>query len=732
MRDKALLRRDTSKGPDRAQWSARRRTVKKILTALVMVGTVATMALMANDRERELKLQRAIDLVESKGDVAKATPLLEEVAGSPDRALAARALLYLAQAQATQNKEKARATYQRITEQYSDQKDVVAMARARTAAFGPARPSSQDGSPRRVLAMDSFLVRDVSLDGRLVVGFATPATRLTLALWDSTSGQIRALAEPTALARPSLAVPVFSPSGREIAYGWTESVSGKDDISVRVIGTEAGSRPRTVINSNTGAFNPIGWSPDGKALLVADAGMRTVAWASLADGSVRTIASFEPWQQAGAGLLTKVSPDGHYIAFAAAAREGSIDRYIFVMDKDGQNLTAVVKMAGVSDRPVWTHDGSHLLFVSNRSGQPAMWSVPVQDGRASGDPVLVRSDGALPIVVTRSGELFYMRIDGSGAGQYVFIAERESAGPRVTKSFIGEGVSWSPDGRSLAYIRNAANGNAVMIRSIDTGEERAYPIDGLGLEQLRWMPDGSGVVAHVPGERNGPTPGGSLYFVNATTGAYRRLVPRNTTEHIRSGVVDVSRDGRTLYMPFRKSDTGPFVGIVAVDLETLTEKLLVTFPQPGYQRDGLGLSVSPDGTRLAVQAWAEPRQQARLLTVRTDGTGFRELHGPFAATNTWSNVRWTPDSRSILFFITPADGQWRLMRISADGGQPVFEGLEFSKVSAMVSDPPLSAQSPMSLDVSPDGSQIAFAGFRRRPWELWAIENVHSQLSAHR
>jgi hypothetical protein len=38
----------------------------------------------------------------------------------------------------------------------------------------------------------------------------------------------------------------------------------------------------------------------------------------------------------------------------------------------------------------------------------------------------------------------------------------------------------------------------------------------------------------------------------------------------------------------------------------------------------------------------------------------------------------------------------------------------------------------MSLDVSPDGSQIVFAGFRRRPWELWALENVHSRLSAHR
>ncbi len=67
--------------------------MKQIPRALVMVGTLvvfgsmATLAVLAHDRAHELKLQLAIDLVESKGDVAKATPLLEEVAASPDRAL---------------------------------------------------------------------------------------------------------------------------------------------------------------------------------------------------------------------------------------------------------------------------------------------------------------------------------------------------------------------------------------------------------------------------------------------------------------------------------------------------------------------------------------------------------------------------------------------------------------------------------------------------------------------
>ena len=58
------------------------------LTAMIM--TAAAVAL-ARDPAREQTLQRAIDLMESKGDMAKAMPLFEDVARSADKALASEA-----------------------------------------------------------------------------------------------------------------------------------------------------------------------------------------------------------------------------------------------------------------------------------------------------------------------------------------------------------------------------------------------------------------------------------------------------------------------------------------------------------------------------------------------------------------------------------------------------------------------------------------------------------------
>jgi hypothetical protein len=103
----------------------------KIFTAAIMLAACA----VAADTAREQTLQRGIDWMESKGDLAKAMPLFEEAARSSDRGLAARALLYLGQAQERQDQQKARATYERIVREFSDQTETAAAARKYQAAL---------------------------------------------------------------------------------------------------------------------------------------------------------------------------------------------------------------------------------------------------------------------------------------------------------------------------------------------------------------------------------------------------------------------------------------------------------------------------------------------------------------------------------------------------------------------------------------------------------------------
>jgi Tol biopolymer transport system component len=300
------------------------------------------------------------------------------------------------------------------------------------------------------------------------------------------------------------------------------------------------------------------------------------------------------------------------------------------------------------------------------------------------------------------------------------------SGTRIVKSFNGEGVSWSPDGKSLAFLRVNPAGMAVAILSMETGEERAYPHDALGYAQLRWMPDGSGVVAVV---RKDDTGGTALYFVDVRTGIFRRLFPKDSSEHVRGAVVEVAPDGKTIYMSFRSAEGSPWRGIVAVDLQTLTEKVIVTFVEPGYPGDNApALAVSPDGATLVVQVRASPRL-ARLLAVRTDGSGYRELYGPFPATVIPSVVKWSRDGRSIFFFTHTRGGDWRLLRIPAEGGEPEADGFDTKSAAASVSGRAIDG-SPLSFDLSPDGTQIAFGAWRKWVPELRSIGNLLSHLNS--
>jgi hypothetical protein len=100
--------------------------MKRILiVATVSAALACTVILIAADTARERKLQQAIDLIETKGDAAKAVPLLEDVGRSSDKALAARGLLYLGHAQERQGGDRARATYQRIVREFGSQKTIT-------------------------------------------------------------------------------------------------------------------------------------------------------------------------------------------------------------------------------------------------------------------------------------------------------------------------------------------------------------------------------------------------------------------------------------------------------------------------------------------------------------------------------------------------------------------------------------------------------------------------------
>jgi hypothetical protein len=225
--------------------------------------------------------------------------------------------------------------------------------------------------------------------------------------------------------------------------------------------------------------------------------------------------------------------------------------------------------------------------------------------------------------------------------------------------------------------------------------------------------------------------GGSEYVLDTQTGEFSWLLDRLTVDLFRHGAAEVAPGG-TVYMATRRGQQGPVTGIIAVDVSTREERTVATFA-PELLPAAVGLAVSPDGAVLAVQTVAPESDPPRLFLsrlhlVRTDGGGYQPLYGPFPASTNASIIRWTPDGQGILFFITQRNGDWRLMRISPDGGEPVFAGLDSTNLQSDVRLPALVPVSPLSLDVSPDGTRIAFGANTSVTRELWVHDGITLRL----
>ncbi|HSP66800.1 MAG TPA: hypothetical protein VLN48_03665, partial [Bryobacteraceae bacterium] len=421
--DKELLRRDTSKAPPPAYWPARRDIMTKVLTVFAL-GAMA----FAADAAREQKLQQAINLMESKGDAAKAMPMLEDVARSSDRGLAARALLYLGQAQERQGADKARATYERIVKEFGNQTEMVAAAQQRLVALGT---TSETLRANRVVTNDSpsdTAYNTLSPDGQWLGG--TDWMNGDLVLRHVSTGEIRRLVPVGDKSQKRWGEsPLLSPDQKQVAYWWFDYADPSAHGQLRVMSNEPGAKSRVLIGTSgeyKGGAYPFAWSPDGKRILaiigIDNPESRNIAWISATDNSVQVIKTLEVPK----GFTYRLSPDGRYIAYSAPCRKDTPETCIYVLSADGTTQTELVR-GDMNRGPVWTPDGSHILFNSNRSGSFGLWSVPVRDGKRAGVPSLLRPETGSTgsIGISHSGRYYYSY--QAGLSQ-VFVAEMDPAG----------------------------------------------------------------------------------------------------------------------------------------------------------------------------------------------------------------------------------------------------------------------------------------------------------------
>jgi len=449
---------------------------------LVLLATVlvlaAGLAAQKTDSAQAL-LRAATDKAVVDGDLNGAIKQFQTIVDkfTSDRAVVATALVRMADCYQKLGDRDAQKIYERLLRDFGGQKEAAAEARTRLAALQSTAASQMKWAARQIWTGEDVAGAPPSLDGRYL-----PFTDATgnVAVRDLSTSTNRRVTNTADWVSEYAGASVISPDGRQVAYTWYVHKENKVDLRVASIATgEVALR----VDLTDGAYQ-IAWMPDGRRLLVVRLQPdRTsqIGTVTIQDGSYRSLKSIE-WRRPN---TLSLSPDGRYVAYDVPEGDNGSPLDIVVLATDGSRETTVVRNPANDSFPLWSSDGSRLVFLSDRTGTNALWMVPIEDGRPNGPAALIKSDvGSMtPLGLTKSGALYYHSVtDAPFRNLYVtdLDAMRVTKPPAAaTERLINAniGPTWSRDGEYLAYysFRNTSL-RLLVIRSAKTGEERTVPL----------------------------------------------------------------------------------------------------------------------------------------------------------------------------------------------------------------------------------------------------------------
>jgi Tol biopolymer transport system component len=379
------------------------------------------------------------------------------------------------------------------------------------------------------------------------------------------------------------------------------------------------------------------------------------------------------------------SPDGRRIAFVSD-RSGSDQ--LWVANADGSDPVRQSRLeSGSMSFPVWTPDGEYILGAQNlyhlAGGEGVR--VPFGAGVTSFSP-----DGNRAYTSNRTGQITVF--DRRTGRSHVVVSNPSGAMQ----------VSVSPDGKKLAYFTRYDARTALMLRDIESGDEKVLRMDvqhdasqraaSLGvMPQPAWLPDASAILT---------TWDGKIWKVDAATGK-ATMIPFSADVEMYMGPLSRFQYPITdTFLVRQIRDAVPSPDVKRLAFTALDKLYLSDLAGGAPKRVTTAVNVvehsptwSPDGRSVVFATWTD-EAGGELYRVNADGSGLKKL------TSTplfFYRPVYSPDGRRIVVAAGPwvprrnfvdrlsgamDEGPLTLRWMNADGG-PLHEIVDIGGVSFM-------------------------------------------------
>jgi serine/threonine protein kinase/Tol biopolymer transport system component len=356
-----------------------------------------------------------------------------------------------------------------------------------------------------------------------------------------------------------------------------------------------------------------------------------------------------------------LSPDGRQVAFVWD-EGGDETQHLYVQLIDGGDPLALTKDDVRDHSPAWSPDGNRVAFLREREGGgyevreiPALGGATRRLGVAAGRGLSWSPNGTTLAVVdsVSADEPFAIFLLSVETGE-----KRRMTSPSPADSRWGDSKypfppgdsnpAFSPDGRSLAFLRmGLVEGNEIRVQPLDTDEAALVASPNIFLWDVEWASDGSSLLFST-----GPTRGEShLMRVPVSGGPPSRLL-------VGEGARSLSVVGDRLAYAQWRQDTNIWraSGPAAARKTTPTPFITST-------RDDRMPAYSPDGTQIAFIS--DRAGTWEVWVCDADGARPRQLSDLGHAV--WP--RWSPSGRQIAFSSMP-EGLSSVFVLDASGGLP--------------------------------------------------------------